>query len=172
MRKIGRSIIGSLSLTLVLFYSCSSEKVEDVKVDVKTNYDKLQKLDWLVGKWENKTPEGYAAEIWEKENDSTFNGVSYFIAGKDTVSFEKISLLQSGLDLFYVPTVKGQNSGQPVTFQMTSQTDDLLVFENPEHDFPQKITYTRITNDSLLAEISGMIEGKPSTQQFPLVRSR
>jgi hypothetical protein len=43
-----------------------------------------------------------------------------------------------------------------------------LVFENKEHDFPQKITYTKISNDSIVAEISGMKDGKQSKESYPM----
>jgi hypothetical protein len=43
-----------------------------------------------------------------------------------------------------------------------------LVFENPKHDYPKKITYTQITEDSLEAEISGILEGKASSEKFSM----
>jgi Domain of unknown function (DUF6265) len=108
----------------------------------------------------------------EKKNDSTFSGRSNFIAGKDTLSSETISLEQNGGNIFFIPTVKGQNNEQPVKFLLTYSTMNQLVFENPEHDFPQKITYTQITKDSLLAEISGMMAGKQNSQKFPMTRAK
>jgi hypothetical protein len=66
--------------------------------------------------------------------------------------------------------VKDQNAGLPVAFTLTQASENRLVFENPAHDFPQKITYTRITGDSLLAEISGTINSEEKSQQFPMTR--
>ena len=42
------------------------------------------------------------------------------------------------------------------------------MFENPGHDFPKKISYTKITNDSLVAEISGQQQGKPASEKFAM----
>jgi hypothetical protein len=53
---------------------------------------------------------------------------------------------------------------------MTSSTSNQLVFENSIHDFPQIITYTQITKDSLLAVISGKINGIMNSQDFPMKR--
>lgn len=45
-----------------------------------------------------------------------------------------------------------------------------LVFENPMHDFPQIISYTKITCDSLVAQISGEKNGQERKQAFPMKR--
>jgi hypothetical protein len=45
-----------------------------------------------------------------------------------------------------------------------------LVFENPKHGFPSKISYTQITKDSLFAEISGIQDKKAVKEAFPMSR--
>jgi hypothetical protein len=77
-----------------------------------------------------------------------------------------VRLEQRKNDLFYIVSVPNQNEEQPVAFKLTSSTIDYLVFENPEHDFPKKITYKLVTKDSLYAEISG--DGK--SQGFPFTK--
>lgn len=150
--------------------SCKNSNNTNTTGKTTTNFSELEKAKWLIGEWQNNSPEGNATEVWKKENDSTFFGKSYFVIGKDTVSAETISLEQNGNQLFYIPTVKDQNAGKPVKFTLTSSTSNQLIFENPKHDFPQKISYTQITNDSLLAEISGMMNGKQNSQKFPMAR--
>ncbi|MDT3404332.1 DUF6265 family protein [Mucilaginibacter terrae] len=122
---------------------------------------------WLLGTWQNKSPQGLLVEKWQKLNDSTYTGKSYFLAGKDTAFTESIVLEQRGGKLYYIPTVKNQNDGKPVKF---TQAGKGLVFENPAHDFPQRITYTQIKPDSLVAEISGMSKGKFKSEKFPMGR--
>lgn len=151
--------------------SCSNSNSTKTTGVNSNSFTELEKASWLLGGWQNNSPEGSATEVWEKQNDSTFTGKSYFVVGKDTVSYETISLEQHGKELFYIPIVKGQNNGQPVKFTLTALTSKQLVFENPKHDFPQKISYTQLTTDSLLAEISGTIEGKENSQKFPMVRA-
>ena len=41
----------------------------------------------------------------------------------------------------------------PVAFALVSITDDRVVFENPDHDFPQKITYERNADGSVTATV-------------------
>ena len=130
--------------------------------------NKINPANWLIGSWENNSDQGNLSENWKKQNDSTFIGQSYFIKGKDTLHHESIVLDQKGDDFFYTTTVKGQNNDQAIRFKMTSATAKQLVFENLKHDYPQKIVYNKITKDSLVAKISGIQQGKPSTESFPM----
>ena len=131
-------------------------------------YEKMATMNWLLGNWENKMPEGDLFESWEKVDDSTFVGKSYFIKEKDTLSFESIELLQKGEMLYYVPTVKGQNSDKPVTFKLTTATKKEFTFENPTHDYPQKIVFKKSGPNDLIATISGMQQGKQSSESYPM----
>ena len=147
-----------LLVAVALVISCKKSEKEN----------KLEAANWLVGTWENKSDYGDMIEIWNKSNDSLYVGNSYFIKQKDTLHSESIELKQKGDVVLYIPTVKGQNNDQPVTFQLTKQTPKQLVFENPTHDFPQKIVYQQITADSLVATISGMQQGKVSSESFSM----
>ena len=128
-----------------------------------SSYAELEKANQFLGKWENKTLEGTFSEEWKVENDTLLSGKSFFIKENDTLFSETVRLAQHENDLFYIVTVPNQNEAKPVEFKLTSSTADYLVFENPEHDFPKKITYKLVTKDSLYAEISG--DGK--SQGFP-----
>jgi hypothetical protein len=165
----------SYFVTLVIvitFFNCSGPTSETVTVNAIGAYSEIEKINWLVGSWHNTSPEVSSTEVWEKKNDSTLAGISFAIVGKDTVSYETVSLEQNGKATYYIPTVKEQNNAQPVKFTLTSSTGNKIVFENPSHDFPTKITYNKITNDSMVAEISGVIEGKTRSEQFPFVRKK
>ena len=129
-------------------------------------------MDWLLGSWENKSELGYLQENWTKINDSIYQGSTYFIKEKDTLHNEQITLEQKEGKVRYVPTVKGQNNDQPVVFLLTSQTAKQFVFENPNHDYPKKIIYNMINSDSLVAVISGVQEGKASSESFAIKKSK
>ena len=130
----------------------------------------LAKLSWLVGSWKLATPDGTAYEVWKKDNETTFSGKSFFVKGKDTIPQETISLQETAEGLCYIPTVHDQNGGKPVSFALTVADNGTFVFENPAHDFPQKITYRKITDDSLYAAISGKTGGKEHVEDFPMGR--
>lgn len=130
----------------------------------------LKKAEWLIGTWENKTPRGTVYESWVKINEQEFQAKSYAIVEKDTVVFETITLIQEPEGLFYIPTVKDQNDGLPVRFALKSITDETMVFENPEHNFPQVISYSKNAPDSLIAQISGIRNGQERKISFPMRR--
>lgn len=155
---------------ICILFSCTnynSKSSEQVTSNAPTR--EIDKANWLIGEWRNTTDQGSLVEMWEKLNDSVFVGKSFFIRGVDTVSAESIKLMQQGNELSYVPTVKNQNEGQPVTFKLISSASDKLVFENTAHDFPQTITY-QLSNDSLLAEVSGLVKGEYRVEKFPMLR--
>ena len=133
-------------------------------------FDKLEKMDWLIGNWEQALPEGILKETWTKQNDSTFTGDSYFITPKDTVHFESIKLTQKAEKLTYSATVVGQNDDEPVDFKLTSDAENTFTFENPTHDYPQKISYKKVSSDRLIVTISGKQQGKQTQESYPMAK--
>lgn len=129
----------------------------------------LNQLQWLLGTWETKTPKGSLYETWTRKSDTEFQGKSYYLKNKDTLLFESVRLVEKDKKLHYIVSVKGHNKQLPVDFASKEIKDPAsLQFENPLHDFPQKITYKKQGKDSLLAEISGMMNGKMASQKFPM----
>jgi hypothetical protein len=152
-----------LILILALtFTSCGKSK----------EVSKIVDADWLLGKWENNSKDGYLLETWKKVNDSVYDGESYFIKGKDTLHFEKIQMKQKGEELFYISTIKGQNNDKPIPFKHNDSIEKQLVFENPKNDFPQKIMYSQITKDSIVIQVSGIEQGKPSSTKYSLKKTK
>jgi len=146
-------------VALTLLCSCSNQP--------SANLDELQ---WMLGRWEQSSPEGQLSETWTQLNDSTFTGDSYFVAKKDTLFSEKILLTATGNGILYTPTVADQNEGKPVDFKMTSSGKFKVSFENKNHDFPQKIAYS-LHDDYLKAVISGKQSGATKSETFLMKRS-
>lgn len=160
-----KSIILIVALTIcIVTVSCNKSAKSENK------FATFEKTGWLVGTWENTSDDGTLSESWEKINDSLYQGHGYFIKGKDTLHHETIELRQKGDEVSYNVSVKGQNENKPVAFKMTLANEKQLVFENPSHDYPKKIVYNKITNDSLVAEISGIQQGKSGTEKYPMKR--
>lgn len=115
----------------------------------------FEKLRWLTGSWNqtNITKPGKALiEQWINSGDYELSGHATTTQNGDTVYVERITLLIKENAIYYVADVPQNN--QPVYFKLTSVDTDGFVCENPEHDFPKKITYTR-TGNQLQATISG-----------------
>jgi len=154
-----------------VFAVLTSCKKESKKEAPQKTYSNIEKASWFLGEWENKSADGELTERWKKENDSVYFGESYFVVGaKDTVFAEHVRLEEANGKLAFTVTVPGQNKELPVRFEMTSATENQMVFENPKHDYPNKIIYNRIEKDSLIAEVSGLKKGKPFTEKFVMKR--
>ena len=158
-------------LALIAFVSCKKTDADSDESD-KNEKDKIKTAHWLLGQWENKSEYGTLTEMWKKANDSTYNGQSFFLKGKDTIHTETVLLQQVEDQLSYTTTIKGENDDQPVPFIHTDRDETQLVFENLKHDYPQKISYTQISKDSLVAEISGIQSGKPSSERYMMLRTK
>jgi hypothetical protein len=161
----------------ITLLSCKKETATEQTQSVETapvkTYTNLEKANWFLGEWGNSSKEGELTERWNKENDSVFHGESYFVVGgKDTVFAEHVRLEDANGKLAYIVTVPNQNNDEPVRFDMTSATDSQIVFENPKHDYPNKIVYNKIGNDSLVAEIFGIQKGKPATEKFAMKKNK
>lgn len=161
LRKITLILVWVLMIVVLTVSACKNS-------DNPKYRNKLDSLSWLIGNWSVESSESIFTETWEKVNDTLFTGQSYFVKGSDTLSSETISLQQHDTSVFYVPLVEGQNENKPIFFKLTYSDGTNAVFENPEHDFPQKIVYQLKENDSLIATISGNNNGKIRSIRFPM----
>lgn len=162
------SLIPSLLATVLITYSCGDTEKTKTSKENKTE-SRLEKASWLLGAWESESEEGKMSETWIKDHADSYSAKTYFVIGQDTVFRELSKLEETGSNLQCVISIEGENDEKPVTFKMTKQTEQNLVFENPKHDFPQKITY-QCKEDSIIAEISGMQDGKFVKERFGMVR--
>ena len=159
----------SLSLLTILLLSFVSCNKYDANGNIIKDYEELEKANWMLGEWEKTDSLGTLREIWERLDDSTFVGLSYYIQNKkDTLHNEQVELMQNGEHLIYSATIKGENNNSPIPFQMTKDEDSLLVFENPKHEYPQKIQYKLMKNGSLITTISGKQNGKNTAENYPM----
>ena len=129
----------------------------------ENNKQKFKKLEWLVGKWNrtNSKPGQSGNEAWTKINDLKFVGKGITMKGKETIFVENLELSIKGNDIFYIVTVTGEK--KPTYFKLTKLTKDNFTCENPQHDFPKKITYQR-NGKNVKATISG--DGKTIVYNF------
>ncbi|MDV6170381.1 DUF6265 family protein [Flavobacterium sp. DG1-102-2] len=161
-----RTIILAFTIASLLV-SCKKENTSPNEETTKS-FTQIKKAEWFIGNWQNTTDEPNFGETWKQANDSVLKSKAYFVKNGQISYYEFVTLVESAGKLNYIVTVPNQNEGEAVSFEMTSANENQLVFENPKHDFPNKIIYNKVGNDSLVAEISGMQDGKPTTQKFAM----
>jgi uncharacterized protein DUF6265 len=128
----------------------------------------ISNLAWLTGCWERRAGSRLVEEQWMAPRGGTMLGMSRTVRGDTLVEFEQVRIYERGGSLVYAANPSGQ---EPAEFVSTSITDSMVVFENPAHDFPQRIVYRRAGADSLAASVEGAFQGKPRTVRFPYTRT-
>jgi hypothetical protein len=104
-------------------------------------------LDWLTGCWQNAS--GEIREVWSDSEDGYYFGYSVVMQDEQVVFFE-----QMRIDPGPAPIFNAYPSGLgPSAFPGSEMANSSITFENPDHDYPQKIRYER-DGDKLKAVIS------------------
>ena len=130
----------------------------------------LTKFAWLAGCWEGRTGSATFREHWMPEAGRTMFAMSRTMREDKVISYEaiRLELDADGQTPVYVPTPSGQKETR---FKLASDTDGKFVFENLQHDFPQRIIYQQNNDGSLLARIEGMRGDKLRGTDFPMKRA-
>ncbi|WP_231732126.1 DUF6265 family protein [Caulobacter sp. CCH9-E1] len=122
----------------------------------------------LAGCWEQVVPNGRTIEQWMPEEGGLLLGMSRSVRDGKVREYEFLRIDRDSTGkLRYVAQPSGQAEA---TFMLKSLTEDTVVFENPRHDFPQRILYKRVDKDTLVARIEGSVEGRARSADFPYRR--
>ena len=126
--------------------------------------DALASLAWLRGRWCGAHDGGTFCETWRDGPDGSLAGEGAFERDGARTFGEALRIEARGDGVFYVATP----AGEPATaFRLTRSTSDEAVFENPQHDFPTRITYRRHGADGLVARV----ESDARRVEFVLARA-
>ena len=130
----------------------------------------IGQLAWLGGCWEQRAGARIGHEQWMAPLGGTMMGMSRTVVRDTTREYEhlRIETARDG-GIAYVALPSGQAETR---FGGIVVSDTLVVFENPTHDFPQRISYRPIGTDSLVARIEGTRNGQVRGINFPMHRVR
>jgi Domain of unknown function (DUF6265) len=136
---------------------------------VRANAEELGRLQWLAGCWAAATAEAGSGEHWMAPAGGSMLGMSRTVKGGRTVAHEfmQIRPLADGR-LAFIAEPSGQRRTE---FPLKSLTDAEAVFENPAHDFPQRVAYKLAAPDALQARIEGQRNGRERVIEFPMRRT-
>jgi hypothetical protein len=132
----------------------------------------VRALSWFSGCWERRSANGSSVieEQWMAPRGETMLGMARTVRGDTAlVEYEHLRIFKRGGHAIYHAEPSGQ---APADFEAKSVSDTLVVFENPTHDFPQRVIYRKRGMDSLLARIEGTTGGKVRGIDFPYARVR
>jgi hypothetical protein len=125
----------------------------------------VSKLAWMTGCHVLETPRVKIEEQWMKPEGGLMMGINRTVRRGKAVAHEylKIDVNKEGA-VVYTALIGTKNE---TPFKMTSQGDTEIVFENPDHDFPKRISYKK-TPDGFLARIDGGPKAPEKHQDFPM----
>ena len=129
----------------------------------------LVKLSWLVGCWASDGAESGSGEHWTSVAGKGLLGISNTIRQGKIVESER-------MEIGYLPDGKlaftAHPSGQAsAVFTLLRITETEAVFENVEHDFPQRVAYAKDGESKLRARIEGTQDGTLRVIEFPMTRT-
>lgn len=128
---------------------------------------RIADLGWLAGCLEMRSANRVVEEHRMTERGGTMLGMGRTVGARGLGDYELTLIKEDGGRLLF----EAHPKDQPVaTFAARVATADSVVFELPEHDFPQRVGYRRIGADSVRAWVEGTMNGKSRRIEFPYAR--
>jgi uncharacterized protein DUF6265 len=133
----------------------------------ETRAPRVAQMTWLAGCWESRRGDSLIEEQWMNPGGGTMIGMSRTVAGDATREFEFMQIREQEGRLVYTAHPSGQKEA---SFPSIEVTESKVVFENAEHDFPQRIFYRSDGAGALTARIEGAQAGQVKGIDFPMRR--
>jgi hypothetical protein len=125
-------------------------------------------LAWLAGCWRLNRGGTVVDEHWLNPLGGMMLGASRTVRNGTVQEYEFMVLRITATGASYEAHPSGQEAA---TFTSTTAPDgDQVVFGNPTHDFPQKVGYRRLSDDSVVAWIEGNAGNDNKRIDFPYTR--
>lgn len=113
----------------------------------------IASFEWMSGRWEAETAGSWTEEIWSTPRAGTMFGISR--SGREDV-LREFEFIRLQVDADGVPVYSASPGGRrAVEFRLVAHGRQSATFENPAHDFPQRIQYRRSGN-RMVATISAI----------------
>lgn len=126
----------------------------------------IDDLKWLAGCWAAEGAEPGSGEQWMAPAGATMLGVSRTVRAGRTVEWEFMQIREAASGrLVYTALPSGQRE---TSFELLRIGAAEVVFENPQHDFPQRVMYRLAAPGRLEARIEGQRNGQLRAVDFPL----
>jgi hypothetical protein len=123
----------------------------------------LTDLAWMAGSWAG-TARGIAMEEhWTSPKGNSMVGLHRDVGKGRTLLFEFLRIEQQGDQIVYLSMPNGRSPA--TSFPLKEVSGTRVVFENPTHDFPQRIIYWMDGAD-LRARIEGTMNGKAGGEEW------
>ena len=152
-----------LRLAILLFAFAGTAHAQTPKPSIND-------LSWLAGCWEANMRGNQVNEQWMKPAGGTMLGMARTVTLRKTIEFE-FTQIREDKDgaIYYIAKPSGQAEA---SFKLVKLENKEAVFENPQHDFPQRIVYRQESDGSLFARVEANDNGKIRGLDYPYKRAK
>ncbi|MGH9374273.1 MAG: DUF6265 family protein, partial [Vicinamibacterales bacterium] len=113
----------------------------------------IAEVAWISGVWIGTSGATTVEEHWTPPAAGAMLGIGRTIRKNVMSAFEFLCIAERDGGLVYTAMPNGRTP--PTDFTLTAVTADSATFENPTHDFPKRIRYTRRPDGTLETAVSG-----------------
>ena len=131
--------------------------------------DDVGRLAWMAGSWIEEKDGVTTRETWLPPLGGVMAGAGQTNAPGKQPSIEHAKIAAEPAGATYTTVVRGQ---PPTAFVLKpGLPDGEAIFENPAHDFPQRVIYRRCGAE-LCARIEGTLQGKARSFEWRYSRMK
>jgi hypothetical protein len=123
----------------------------------------IDDLAWMAGSWSGTARGIEMEEHWTAPKGHSMVGLHRDVGKGRTMLYEFLRIEQRGDEMVYLSMPNGRSPATP--FPLKEMSGTRVVFENPAHDFPQRIIYWKDGAD-LRARIEGTMNGKAGSEEW------
>lgn len=127
-----------------------------------TAADDVARLSWLAGCWTDTNDGVTTEEHWTSPDGGEMVGMNKAVSEGRVAFFEFLRIAPQEGKLCYLASPRG---GAVTAFCATTISEHRVVFENRQHDFPQRIVYERL-DGGLRARTEGTVDGKQRSESW------
>lgn len=159
-----------MKLTITAFITITVFVLLPIAANAQDQKTSVNSLGWMTGCWELNNNGRITTERWAQPTENLMIGTAQTVKNGKSISFEFLRVVNNGHGLFYI--AKPSDAKEETPFMISKLGEKEAIFENPKHDFPQRIIYRLEQKDALFARIEGTVNGQLKGMDIPMKRVR
>jgi len=135
---MNRILLLTALVTIVVISGCNSRIIDSRKL--------FDNLNWMEGKWVSIDVNNYS-EVWKRINDTCYQGLSISPSETDSLVEERQHIVLRKNTIHFINEIEEQTEeGMTQDFVLITNTPDSLVFSNKGSNYPNRITYKKMSD--------------------------
>ena len=156
--------VGSAATLLFTAVLATSLPARQIEADLPA--PTLENLAWLAGHWSGWEGPDQLEEHWLPPKAGIMVGVHRDVFQNGRFFFEYLRIEETADGIVYYASPAGRAA---TAFRLRTLDSASVLFENRNHDFPQRISY-RLVGDTLYVHADGVANGRRVTREWVWTR--